>query len=1257
MQHSLDSLAARLLPLVSTLLLGSVALGQEPGGLEETTLRELRTHIQTLEYEFTPEDGGRWGAPNRAQGLRTLVTPEGIEIRERRAETPGAKTPWTLRLRTKGFGRGEEIHPVGIGTLAAEGCRASIEFAGLTEWLINDERGIEQGWTVASPPAGEAGDPLCVELTLEGDLALRIDAAARGGVLVDAGGTTRARYTGLRAWDRNDRELEARLVSNARGIAIEIDDRLAAYPVTIDPIISGPAWTWESDQALAQVGISVACAGDVNGDGYSDIICGAHRYDNGETDEGRVFAFYGSAAGFAYTYDWSAESNQEQAEFGTEVACAGDVNGDGYSDVIIGAPRFDDGIGNAFVYHGSVQGLEPTPAWSVITANTFYGQVGEAVSTAGDVNGDGYSDVIVSSPYKAGLPFQGIRTRVYYGGANGLSPYYFWDDFQGQTEDRFGAAVACAGDLDGDGFDDIAITAPKADGTYEEEGAVYVYMGSASGLGSTYTLELMSGKYNTDFGSAVACAGDVNADGYADLLVGAENYDGNHSNEGRVSLFLGSASGLDPTAAWEVTGGQALAYMGAEVAAAGDVNGDGFADVLVPAYGIDYHQTNDGAVYLYLGHPEGLADSPSWTKVGTQYNGVLGTAIAPAGDINGDGYSDLLIGYPTYDGPEDSEGLVYLYLGGADGPRASGDWSRDGESYYAELGLSMAHAGDVDGDGFSDVIVGSPGYEGGEGRAYVYFGGTWGLPYTGTVLSNPTADASWFAASVASAGDVNGDGYDDVIVGAPRHQSPFQHSGVVYVYYGSALGISTTPDWSFEGSQALENLGHSVAGGGDVNGDGFSDVIVGAPYHDSVLAQTGRILVFFGSETGPSTTAAAWSAQVLNEGGWFGYSVAFAGDVDADGYSDIIVGAPHYSDGQDSEGKVFLYLGREDGPFPTPTWSYESNLPGAHFGYCVAAAGDVNGDYHADVLVGMPDAPFESEVRGYAYLFYGDSGGLPGAPGWVRTDALAGARYGSSLAGAGDVNGDGYADVVIGSHLADIPMMDSGRAYVYLGSGSGLSADPWVTSELPQAFAHHGRCVTGAGDVNGDGYADLLIAAPYHDDDFNGGGRVTSYLGNGANGGYYEGIRQRRCDDSAPVAMLGTAVDYQRIRLEAALRRTIAGLEHWAPGPIRVYLEWSARPLGVAYDDGDEVRGVIGVDSTALNLPHELSEVAGNLEPGRPYHWRMRFAFDGSPLLANTPWVSLPGNCVTETRFRTPLLGTGTTNDQTGTVGSVTVGP
>ena len=184
-----------------------------------------------------------------------------------------------------------------------------------------------------------------------------------------------------------------------------------------------PNWEAVSDQAKAGFASSVHSTGDVNGDGYSDIIVGAPLYDNGEADEGRVFVYYGSAAGLSSVVNWTAEPNQTNAKFGTSVSGAGDINGDGYSDIIVGAPFYDNveaNEGRVFVYYGSATGLLADANWTA-ESNQMDANFGTSVSCAGDVNDDGYSDVIVGAPYYTNGESAEGWAYVYYGSATGLS--------------------------------------------------------------------------------------------------------------------------------------------------------------------------------------------------------------------------------------------------------------------------------------------------------------------------------------------------------------------------------------------------------------------------------------------------------------------------------------------------------------------------------------------------------------------------------------------------------------------------------------------------------------------------------------------------------------------------------------------------------------------------------------------------------------------------------------------------------------------
>jgi hypothetical protein len=280
----------------------------------------------------------------------------------------------------------------------------------------------------------------------------------------------------------------------------------------------------------------------VNGDGYSDVIVGADEYDNGQINEGRVYVYHGSAAGLATTAAWTGESDEANSQLGNSVATAGDVNGDGYSDVVAGAWTYTGGQsqeGRAVVYLGSASGLEPSAAWMTESdqANAWYGS---SVASAGDVNADGYSDVIVGAqPYSNGETQEG-RAYVYHGSATGLSAVADWTAESDQQGGYFGFSVATAGDVDDDGFSDVVIAALYYDNGEIDEGRAYVYHGSVTGLASTAGWTGEGDQTSASFGISAATAGDVNADGYSDVIVGAIAFDNGQSDEGRAFVYHGS---------------------------------------------------------------------------------------------------------------------------------------------------------------------------------------------------------------------------------------------------------------------------------------------------------------------------------------------------------------------------------------------------------------------------------------------------------------------------------------------------------------------------------------------------------------------------------------------------------------------------------------------------------------------------------------------------------------------------------------------
>jgi hypothetical protein len=1201
--------------------------GAVPQVVDEDWSDGIARKIAREEYRFTAFGAGVFSAPNRALELRACVSTEGLEVFPRSVSADGEGAPWRLRLRTRGFGRLDRVLRLQPPALSSHANRAELDHGLLREWFENRADGLEQGWTIPSRPAGFG--PLCIGLTIEGDLEFRLDAGARSGILVDRGGVAVLRYRGLRAFDAAGSELAARMAPGPEGLLIEVDDAGAAYPLTVDPILTGPAWTVESDQADATLGYSVATAGDVNGDGFSDVIVGAHNYDNGENGEGRAYVYHGGAGGLASSPSWTIEGDLAGAGVGFSVATAGDVNGDGYSDVIT---RGGSLSASAFVYHGGAGGLATTASWTVSQPAAV-----TSVATAGDVNGDGYSDVVIGTPFaNNGQTLEG-RAFVFQGGAGGLATSAAWSAEGNQDFARFGVSVATAGDVNGDGYSDVIVGATMFDNVETDEGAAFVYLGGAGGLASNAAWTAESDQASASFGYPVGTAGDVNGDGYSDVIVGAELFDNGQTNEGRAFVYLGGAGGLETSASWNVEADQAEARSGFAAATAGDVNGDGYSDVIVGARLFDNGESNEGRAQVHLGSAAGLATSPVWSSESNLAGASFGFSVAPTGDVNGDGYSDVIVSAAFYTNGESFEGGAFLYLGGSEGPRVAG-WNESGSQFGARFGASVAVAGDVNGDGYGDVVVGAPLFDNGqtdEGAAFLYLGSGAGLASTPAWSGESDQAGASFGSSVAKAGDVNGDGYGDVIVGAPLYDNGEVDEGRALVYLGSATGLPPGPAWTAESDQVGAQYGGSATSAGDVNGDGYGDVIVGAPLFDNGQTDEGRALVYLGSGSGLAPTP-AWMAEVDQVGANFGWSVSSAGDVNADGYGDVIVGAPLFDNGELDEGRAFAYPGSPLGPASVAAWTAEEGEVGAQFGYSVASAGDVNGDGYSDVIVGAPlnDVAFSGADEGGARIFHGSAAGLPSLANLRFAITGTTAHLGWSVSAAGDMNSDGYGDVIVGAPGFDFGNPDVGLITLVPGSAGGLvlpSSSTFVGSGA--ATLQLGYSVA-AGDTNGDGYSDSISGRP-------GAETVSEVSGNGGRGGWLRSLGQRRANDSAPIALLGRPSRDGLFRIQAGFAKNLTGFSWAAPGTPLAFLEWEVKPLGVPFDGMSIERSAVGAPLYPPGGMATLNELtaAGLLPPklrlakAASFHWRARIATN-NPLFPNTAWFGLQGNNITEAKLR-----------------------
>jgi len=1167
------------------------------GGENADWWAAVQEDIRRSEYHVTWQEqtylagatAGAYQAPNRAQNLRTYFSGEGLTIIPRVWPEAGEVPPWRWELSLSAWGRTSAPEATSVAELYAQENRIEYRRGGpsassgqsLVEWYVNDENGLKQGFTLATPPAEAAnGKPLQLDFLVGGNLAGSVIHDGTAIEFLAPDGKDGLRYGSLQAVDAEGRSLPAWLSLQGAALSLFVDDAETVYPIQIDLTITGLSedWDWHTiapdpgglDDYL---GYSVATAGDINGDGYSEVLISTPYYDLGETDEGVAIVVYGSPSGLRSETFQHLQQDQANALFGWSVAPAGDVNGDGYGDVIIGAPDWDDGEsaeGGAWIYLGSESGLNSTP----------------------------------------------------------------WYQDGGQAGAQFGWSVATAGDVNKDGYSDVIIGAPRYDNGQTDEGRVYVWYGSDGNIfAQPHNWRAESNQTDARFGSSVATAGDVNGDGYSDVIVGAPNYDNGETNEGAAFAWHGSPDGLnggthgDPSnAAWMAQGNQADAWLGYSVSIAGDVNGDGRSDVIVGGPLFDNGQEDEGAAWVFLGSSEGLEDTWVSRKESNQIGATLGHSVSTAGDVNGDGYADIVAGAPYYDTGEVDAGRAWVWYGSSSGPSALSDWHDDGDWQDACFGRSVSTAGDVNGDGYSDVIVGAPGefYTGLLGYANVYHGGPSPLSDTPGWSRDSNQEISLFGWSLDTAGDVNGDGYADIIVGAPYWDGGQEDEGKVWVYYGGYDGPSAASDWSRESNQAGAQFGYSVSTAGDVNGDGYDDVIIGAPMYDDDYQDEGVAFVYHGSAEGLGAFS-AWSRGSNQEGTRFGYSVSTAGDVNGDGYSDVIVGAPYWDNPTQNEGGAWVYHGSASGLSATSNWHTEIEEYG-QYGYAVSTAGDVNGDGFSDVIVGAPYWAHGQDQEGGAWVYLGSRDGLSVTWDWRREGHQAYAHLGWSVSTAGDVNGDGYADVIVGAPGWTNGEDSEGHALVYHGSADGLSAVPDWQRESNHALAHFGASVSTAGDVNGDGYADVLVGAHGYDNPTESEGMAFLYYGNGGRGASLR--PHQMLWSTEPLAHLGQSDKTDRIIIGTRLNRPF--------GRGGAMLEIEVKPLGVPFDGSETYRMSGYMHPIISNITYAW--ICSGLEAGTSYHWRLRWRYEPvtSPWLPASRWVTVPWNGWDEADFRTP---------------------
>ncbi len=1012
-----------------------------PRDASEAWLDVVSERIEVGQYRFL-QDGADFRARTVAERLVTRFDSEGAHVAT--GERDDAQTSEvTLRLSSWGRAGGEQEAGKAAPTLGgctdtarvdAEGkCLERLEFVrgDLLEWWENSSRGLQQGFTLARKPNGAGRVRLLIDVT-----GATVLATGDGSLALERPDGSTVSYDELAVFDADGNWVASQLEIVDGRIAIGFDDAAARYPITVDPIVTT---TWETystidTSAPSSYGQTAAGLGDVNGDGFDDFAVGAPAEG---ASKGSVYVFHGSATGPAMTAA-KTFTGSGASLFGYALSGAGDVNGDGFGDMIVGEPMAPNGIGtgSASLFLGSASGFNTAP--TVIPAQRPGSRFGQSVACAGDIDGDHYADVIIGAPLATYVVAGEGAVHVYRGGAGAFNVVPVVNIAGGVANAAFGFSVAGVGSFDGDGLSDVVVGAPFQN----QMGAVKFFKGKTSAPYLELGWTDVGTQLGESFGESVAPTGDANGDLRADFVVGAPTFDyGTSTNAGRLFVYSGNV--LSTKDFREERKLANVLFYGRNMRGAGDVNGDGKGDF--------------GRGGTGVGTGISFGEGPHPVEYGATVNNAY--VFAGVGDVDSDGFADAVYGKPV----QSVTGYAALYRGKGAYPRIAFDPDLVGGSAAEMFGATVIDAGDVNGDGFSDLAVSSYLFDDaqtGAGKVTLYFGSSAGPRAPVTVGTGGQTDAH-FGWSLA-AGDFNGDGFSDLAVGAADYDNVQSDEGRVYVYPGSATGIGTALQPPIEINQVGARLGYALAAG-DINADGFADLAASASVYDGGQTDEGGVFIYRGGPGGLPTAVPA-ALEVNSASAWFGSALAI-GDVNGDGCGDLVVGAKMFTNGHSKEGNAYVYHCSGNQLALQTGWNPQPNQADARFGGALSLDADVNGDGRADLIVGAAKFDNGNTNEGRVWLYPGSATGLGSATGSAEGN-LDAAQLGLAVSG-GDLDGDGVGEVAASAPFASL---SQAIRYYTVDSSLQLVEKPGLT-DISGPFA---ATFTMTADFNGDGMSDTV---------------------------------------------------------------------------------------------------------------------------------------------------------------------------------------